>query len=352
MKSSSQPSSTVSAVSKIEDNLNDTVVVVFPSDDRKIYTNNSIVCVSTVNGKNFPCFVLLGTGSPVSFLCSQSFSEIFDSPNLLVSSEKSFKVINGKSIQIIGSIETTIKLDSLSDFQPKITFHILNGNSFTNKIVLGRDFLIDNKISCIFNLSEKEENNRLKLFSEIASADVIDNNYIIDNVLEDLLLDAKIDFDTNVKRELIITILEVENANIIQVEDDYSVKIKLKDDFTYRYSPRRFAWSEKLEIRKIINDLLQKGIIKESSSEYCARIVSVKKKNGSLRLCADLWPLNERVLKQKYPFLIIEDCLSRISDKKIFTLLDLKDGFYNIKIHPDYTKFFAFATPDGQARIQ
>lgn len=67
-----------------------------------------------------------------------------------------------------------------------------------------------------------------------------------------------------------------------------------------------------------------------------------------MRLCVDLRPLNDRVVKQKYPFPLIEDCLARLSEKKVFTLLDLKDGFHNIKIHPEHTKFFSFTTPDGQ----
>jgi hypothetical protein len=76
--------------------------------------------------------------------------------------------------------------------------------------------------------------------------------------------------------------------------------------------------------------------------------VPVRKKNGDLRLCIDLRPLNARVIKQKYPFPVIEDCLSRLSNKSVFTLLDLRDGFHQIKVHPEDTKFFAFATPDGQ----
>lgn len=67
-----------------------------------------------------------------------------------------------------------------------------------------------------------------------------------------------------------------------------------------------------------------------------------------LFVCVDLRPLNERVFKQKYPFPIIEDCLTKISNKSIFSILDLKDGFHNIKIHPEHTKFFAFAILDGQ----
>lgn len=122
----------------------------------------------------------------------------------------------------------------------------------------------------------------------------------------------------------------------------------MKDDSVFAYTPRRFAYKEKIQIREITDDLLAKNIIKESHSPYCARIVPIKKKNGSIRLCVGLRSLNSRTVKQKYPFLIIEDCLTQLNDKSVFTLLDLKDGFHQIKIYPDHTKYFAFATPDGQ----
>lgn len=77
-------------------------------------------------------------------------------------------------------------------------------------------------------------------------------------------------------------------------------------------------------------------------------LVPVRKRNGKLRLCVDLRPLNNRVEKQKYPFPLIEDCLTRLGNKSVFNLLDLKDSFHHIKVHPDHTKYFAFATPDGQ----
>jgi len=122
--------------------------------------------------------------------------------------------------------------------------------------------------------------------------------------------------------------------------------VSLKDYSTFAFAPRRFA--ERLEIRKITSDILAREIIKYSLSPYCARVIPVQKKNGSLRLCVDLCPLNDRVVKQKYSFLLIEDCLSRLNDKKIFSLLDLKDGFHQINVHPEHTQYFSFATPDGQ----
>lgn len=122
----------------------------------------------------------------------------------------------------------------------------------------------------------------------------------------------------------------------------------MRDTTTYAYAPRRFALAERKQIRDIKDDLVSHGIIKPSVSPFCARIVPVRKKNGSLRLCVDLRPLNNKVVKQKYPFPIIEDCLARLGDKKVFTLLDLRDGFHQIKVHPEHTKYFSFATPDGQ----
>jgi len=65
-------------------------------------------------------------------------------------------------------------------------------------------------------------------------------------------------------------------------------------------------------------------------------------------MCVDLRPLNSRIVKQKYPFPNIEDCISRLYNKSVFTLLDLKDSFHQIRVHENSTKYFSFATPEGQ----
>lgn len=150
------------------------------------------------------------------------------------------------------------------------------------------------------------------------------------------------------KERLKVTILEVENSESQIIQDDYCVRVHLKDTSTYAYAPRKFALAECKQIREITDDLLQRGIIKESTSPYCARVVLVRKKNGDIRMCVDLRPLNSRVIKQKYPFPLIEESLASIHDKSVFSLLDLKDGFHQIKVHADDTKYFSFATPDGQ----
>lgn len=105
--------------------------------------------------------------------------------------------------------------------------------------------------------------------------------------------------------------------------------------------------TEKQELNKIINDLLR-NIIKPSISPYYSKIILVPKRNGEKHICIDLRPLNQRVHAQNYPFPIIEDQFDKLYNKKVFTRLDLKDGFHQIPIYPDSTKYFSFAMPGRQ----
>lgn len=179
-----------------------------------------------------------------------------------------------------------------------------------------------------------------------------ENNIFSINGFEDK--DEKVynEIDTDLigesKMELINLLKEIENTQIQKIDDDYMVRVHLEDNSLYQYTPCRLAYSERKELQEIIDDLLKRKIIKLSTSEYSARIVPIRRKNGKLRICADLRPLNHRIFRQKYPFPIIEDYLTRLADKKVFTVLDLKDGFHQIKVHPDDTKYFSFVTPDGK----
>lgn len=250
-------------------------------------------------------------------------------------------VMNNTPIRVAGLITTEIKLEKSPDFSAKINFHILEEDSFT--IIIGLDFLNQHLITVHYNPSKDELNKRIKLFQEIASTEIIDIPVVNSKTAP---AEFETDFDAATEKRLKNVIEEVENLPVSPITEEYVVKVALKDDSTYAYMPRRFAWSER--IQREIYDLLAREIIKESTSPYCARVVPVRKKNDTLRLCVDLRPLNDRVIKQKFPFPLIENCLARLSNRTVFTLLDLKDSFYQIKLHPDHFKYFSFATPDGQ----
>lgn len=108
-----------------------------------------------------------------------------------------------------------------------------------------------------------------------------------------------------------------------------------------------FLTKEK-ELNEITDDLLKRGIIKPSVSPYCSRAILVNKRNGTKCMRVDLRPPNQRIHPQKFPFPIIEDLIDQLFGKSVFTKLDLRDGFHQINIHPDHTKYFVFETPRAQ----
>ena len=101
-------------------------------------------------------------------------------------------------------------------------------------------------------------------------------------------------------------------------------------------------------MRVIIDDLLAEGIIRESNSPYSSPIVLVGKKSGSYRLCVDYRELNKITIKDNFPTPLIDDQLDRLKNKKIYTSLDLKNGFHHVRMNEESVQYTSFVTPLGQ----
>jgi hypothetical protein len=71
------------------------------------------------------------------------------------------------------------------------------------------------------------------------------------------------------------------------------MELMLLESKPFSYSSRRLSFSEKAEVKNILDELIAKGIIRESTSEYASPIVLVKKKNGTTRMCVDFRMLNK-----------------------------------------------------------
>ncbi|CAK1597154.1 unnamed protein product [Parnassius mnemosyne] len=96
-----------------------------------------------------------------------------------------------------------------------------------------------------------------------------------------------------------------------------------------------------------INELLEAGIIRKSTSEYASPVVLVKKKGGDYRLCVDYRALNANTIKDRYPLPHIEDQVTRLSGKSYFTTLDLAQGYYQVPIDDESIRKTAFITQSG-----
>ena len=124
--------------------------------------------------------------------------------------------------------------------------------------------------------------------------------------------------------------------------------INLKDNKVFHVTPRRYSLPEKNELNKLIEDLMKKEIIRESASEYSSRVVLVKKKNNTYRMCINYRELNKKVERNHFPLPVIEDMIIKLKSMKYFSSLDLKNGFYHVDISEESKKYTSFVSEEGQ----
>ena len=96
--------------------------------------------------------------------------------------------------------------------------------------------------------------------------------------------------------------------------------------------PYRMAANELEELKKQLRELQEKGYIRPSSSPWGSPVLFVKKKDGTLRMCIDYQLLNEVTIKNKYPLRRIDDLFDQLKDTKYFSKIDLRSGYYELKI--------------------
>jgi len=81
-----------------------------------------------------------------------------------------------------------------------------------------------------------------------------------------------------------------------------------------------------------VEDQLRKGYIRPSKSPQMSPVFFVGKKNGSKRMVIDYHNLNSQTVKNNYPLPLIIELINNMGSKKVFTKMDLRWGFNNIRI--------------------
>jgi hypothetical protein len=89
---------------------------------------------------------------------------------------------------------------------------------------------------------------------------------------------------------------------------------------------------ELVELKKQIDELLEKGYIKPSTSPWAAPVLFVEKKDGTKRMCIDYRSLNEVTIKNKYPLPRIEDLFDQLRGASVFSKIDLRSGYHQLRI--------------------
>lgn len=117
-------------------------------------------------------------------------------------------------------------------------------------------------------------------------------------------------------------------------------------------APYRLAPSEMKELSDQLQELLDKGFIRPSSSPWGAPVLFVKKKDGTLRMCIDYRDLNKLTIKNRYPLPRIDDLFDQLQGSSVYSKIDLRSGYHQLRVREEDIPNTAFRTRYGHNEFQ
>ncbi|GKC88284.1 putative reverse transcriptase domain-containing protein [Tanacetum coccineum] len=101
-----------------------------------------------------------------------------------------------------------------------------------------------------------------------------------------------------------------------------------------------------------LQELSDKGFIRPSSLPWGATVLFVKKKDGSFQMCIDYRELNKLTMKNRYPLLRIDDMFDQLQGSRVYSKIDLRSGYHQLRVCEEDILKTAFRTRYGQYKFQ
>jgi hypothetical protein len=136
-----------------------------------------------------------------------------------------------------------------------------------------------------------------------------------------------------------------------QHQYDHAIALK-HDAVPFNARPYRYSPTHKDEIERQVAVMLAAGIILPSMSPFASPVLLVQKKDGSWRFCIDYRRLNELTIKNVFPMPVFDELLDKLAGAKVFSKLDLRTNYHQIRVLPADEHKTAFKTHQGHYQFR
>lgn len=257
-----------------------------------------------------------------------------------------FKCLTGigdGKLEVSGMITVPVRFD---DIYIELDLFIVDDKKIDYNLVIGRNIVEHSDVEIITDC--KGSRIRRKKLDDI----VLHVNMLLDQNYSNVQLTELKSKLSHLDIELQQQIIKIFEKHITILNETGTVTtgeltLRLTSDKVINYRPYRLAPCEKEKVKTIIQNLLDNEIIRESESPFSSPVILVKKKDGTDRLCIDYRSLNKIIERDPYPLPLIEDQIDKLGKAKFYISIDMKNGFYQIPISKDSSKYTAFSTSDG-----
>lgn len=296
-------------------------------DKMSVSKDKKPVVVLKIN--NVSCKALIDSGSDVNIISVDVYNAI-GKPQLQ-SDSLGITGIGMSTVRSLGKCKVRVCVDDY--YYDEVTFHVLSRDFIPYEVIIGQELL--NEVTVVLQGSSvrfvSHEWERLGCFaSEVCSCESV-VGHMKNSTLKDEVIQCVQKYQPNQTKETPL-----------------QLKIVLKDEVPVTQRPRRLSLAEQRTVEEQVDEWLHNGIIQVSYSEYSSPLVLVKKKDGTTRVCIDYRLLNKKMIKDEFPMPLIEDLIDKVKDAKVFSVLDLKNGFFHLKISEESIPYTAFVTHHGQ----
>ncbi|KAG0441141.1 Retrovirus-related Pol polyprotein from transposon gypsy [Dictyocoela muelleri] len=283
-----------------------------------------------IDGKAYKA--VLDTGSTYNYINDSIVQEHNLVTNL--TTESTAQLIDGS--EIITNEETCFLLKFLNDSSTRYKTAAKILKKMEPDLILGMEFLLKNEAN--INL----QNMSVVLDSVVYELE--DKNGIseYDKKIEDkskIYTQDVIKLPDCIKEKIKYNETQIPPIGLIP---DVEHEIRLKGNEVVEMRPFRISLGLKQKVEDEIQKLLKDGIIQKSKSPYASAAFPILKKNGKIRIVVDYRALNRITIEDNYVFPKIWDILAQLNGSSIFSKLDMKSGYYQVKIKDDSRPYTAF----------